>query len=257
MTTDAEPSPLTDFQNASVGFLAGLSEVACQHPTVSWKNALQQRRPVPWSVRELYRGITPNALAVAPVTAIQFSTFGALTPHLDPLVAATISGGLSACVAAPLEKILVLQQLDRASLHETARRSLRSRPFKGFTLTAAREGCFAFGYLGLAPLLTSLVGGDFSDPAKRTMGSLAAGVIAGVTSHPFDTAKTFVQSSAEPISSAHALRVILNSDGISGLFRGLIPRGLRIVGAVVIIQEAKVRFENILFSSETSVTWSR
>lgn len=41
-------------------------------PTVSIKNAIQDRRPLPINPRELYRGLLVNAGAMAPTTAIQF-----------------------------------------------------------------------------------------------------------------------------------------------------------------------------------------
>lgn len=244
------PSAVPEFQNAFVGLLAGLTEVACQHPTVAWKNALQQNRPVPLNPRELYRGLIPNAMAVAPVTAIQFSIFAALGTNFHPLLASALAGGLSAIAATPLEKILVLQQLNKAPLIQTARSSLRSRPFKGFSLTAAREGCYAVGYLGLAPLFSTYLSDDFSEPVRRTLGSLIAGCIAGVTTHPFDTAKTYAQSTCRPMTSAQAISEIVDIHGFSGLFRGLIPRGLRIVGAVIIMQESKVQYEKALFGAD-------
>jgi hypothetical protein len=42
---------------AAVGAASGVAEVLVQHPTVAWKNALQQRSPLPFHPRDLYRGL--------------------------------------------------------------------------------------------------------------------------------------------------------------------------------------------------------
>lgn len=41
-------------------------------PTVGIKNALQEGRPIPRSLPALYRGLTINAVSMAPITAVQF-----------------------------------------------------------------------------------------------------------------------------------------------------------------------------------------
>ena len=41
-------------------------------PTVGIKNALQEGRPLPRSLPALYRGLTINAVSMAPITAVQF-----------------------------------------------------------------------------------------------------------------------------------------------------------------------------------------
>lgn len=241
-------------QNIGIGLCAGLSEVAIQQPLVAWKNALQQGRPISLRPAELYRGGAANATAVAPVTAVQFMIYGALGDKTHPLLAASLAGATSASVASPLEMVMLQQQKNRFTVGEAIRRTLRT-PTRGIALTAAREACFCGGYLGLAPIFATWISpltdsdnslGDTPQEASATarlFGSMAAGVIAGVTSHPFDMAKTIVQSGDvydDPATALHQLR----ARGVSAFFTGVFPRGLRIMGAVVIFQEVKTLLEN-------------
>lgn len=57
--------------------------------------------------------------------------------------------------------------------------------------------------------------------------SIFAGILASVLTHPFDVIKTKVQVSKSPLNSVAATKSILKTDGISGLFIGLVPRLLR------------------------------
>jgi solute carrier family 25 (mitochondrial citrate transporter), member 1 len=147
------------------------------------------------------------------------------------------------------------QQLHRTALAPTARRVLGANSLRGLGLTSCRETCFVTGYLVLSPLAGSTLraqlqarGRDCSDVVTRTAGSIVAGIVAGVVSQPFDTVKTVVQSKipADNASAVHTVRSMIAKDGVGALFRGLIPRGLRIVGAVVIMQEVNVRLGAVL-----------
>ena len=56
-----------------MGALAGMTEVFCQQPTVAWKNAMQEGRPIPFAPRVMYRGVLVNAFSIAPCNATQFA----------------------------------------------------------------------------------------------------------------------------------------------------------------------------------------
>jgi len=57
--------------------------------------------------------------------------------------------------------------------------------------------------------------------------SILAGIFASVLTHPFDVIKTKVQVSKSHLSSVEATKNIFKTNGIRGLFVGLVPRLLR------------------------------
>ena len=65
--------------------------------------------------------------------------------------------------------------------------------------SAGREAIYSAGYLALAPVFTkrlmSQKGWEESFFASAVLGSMAAGVLANLTSHPVDTVKTVIQAS--------------------------------------------------------------
>lgn len=73
------PPPLPGWVCALIGGMSGTIEVCVNQPTVSWKNALQQGRPISFNPAIMYRGTFVNATSIAPITAIQFGVAGLLT----------------------------------------------------------------------------------------------------------------------------------------------------------------------------------
>lgn len=267
-TAGAPSRQLGSFESAVVGGVSGVVEVGINQPTVAWKNALQQRRALVLRPSELYRGVGINAASIAPITAVQFGANALLlralsNPDGSPsssavkIGAAAMAGAASALVSVPAELVMIRQQRRQAPLMATAREALLTTPFRGFWLGAARDAIFTAGYLGLAPALADAVAaaavgdGDAAPPAwARTAGSIVAGVFAGTASHGFDTVKTAVQGAekGEPVTTRAAARMVMREGGgIKALFTGVFPRGLRIVIAVVVLQECKVRLEPALF----------
>ena len=72
--------------------------------------------------------------------------------------------------------------------------------WRGIASTAGREAVYTAGYLGLAPVFTEKLmqqkGWEESFFLSAVIGSMAAGVIANLSSHPIDTVKTAVQARA-------------------------------------------------------------
>lgn len=71
-TAAAAAMPLSAGTHAAIGAASGMLEVTLLHPTVSMKNALQERRPLNWAPRALYRGYAINAASFVPITCVQF-----------------------------------------------------------------------------------------------------------------------------------------------------------------------------------------
>jgi len=246
--------PLTSGESGLVGAISGVIEVCINQPTVAWKNALQQSRPLIVTPRELYRGLTINASSIAPVTAVQFGANQFLLSAIcsdasnpssfEQIACAAAAGVASAVVSTPAELVMIRQQRRQAGLLPTAKNSLLTTPFRGFTHGAMREAIFTVGYLGVAPVFGRYVGAilypnsDSPPGWTRTCGSAIAGVLAGTASHAFDTIKTSIQGAekGEPWKTAPVVKKLMKEGGgFKGLFSGLFPRGLRITIGVIVL----------------------
>jgi len=157
-------SSLPPIWGAVAGGISGMVEVAIQQPTIAFKNALQQGRPIPKNPIEWYRGVVINGVSIAPITAIQFGINNLLAanalkskPELsnaDRLGFALTSGALSGLVSGPAELILIQQQLTGLSLVGQAKALIQNHGasiyLRGMTTSMARDGTFTCGFLGLA-----------------------------------------------------------------------------------------------------------
>ncbi|KAG7381362.1 hypothetical protein PHYPSEUDO_006067 [Phytophthora pseudosyringae] len=276
MTERAER--LSGLQNGVVGSIAGMIEVIVQQPTVAIKNAVQQGRPILWSAPALYRGVGVSLASIAPVSAIQFAVNGRLlrgltAPGAAPsdqtkVLCGTLSGVASALLSAPAELVMTLQQNNGktfgATVKEVAREHGVVRLLRGFTTTTVRDAAWCAGYLALGPVFThkmhSLSPSTFGDvdtatKSQRTSASIAgcvtAGLITVVATQPVDTVKTVMQGEAmtlpsgrTPSSLATAAR-IYREGGLPSFYRGIAPRGCRLVGAVFILGQSRIWLEEV------------
>ena len=280
-------APLPGWVCAVIGGVSGTLEVCVNQPTVSWKNALQQGRPISFSPAVMYRGTLINATSIAPITAIQFGVAGLLTEalvaseqrplsHAETIGTSLAGGAVSALIVCPADMIMIQQQRTGlalpAQVAAIAREHGWGRFSKGLLPAIGRESLFTGGYLGLAPVLRSLLvqfQPDTFAEQKATPGaavveggrdvrgnvlslvasSLLAGVTAGVLTHPIDTIKTRMQgdlSPASPYTSASATaRLLWAEGGLSRFYQGVLPRTGRICVAVLIFNECNRVFSEV------------
>ncbi|KAG2799172.1 hypothetical protein PC118_g20763 [Phytophthora cactorum] len=250
---------LSGLQNGAVGSIAGMAEVMLQQPTVAIKNAVQQGRPISWSVPALYRGLGVSLASIAPISAIQFAANGRLlrgltAPGVAPsdqtkLLCATLSGVASTGLSAPAELIMTLQQNNGksfgATVKEVARQHGVVRLLRGFSATTVRDSMWCAGYLALGPVFTremhTLSPTTFGDEDTATTaqkasasiaGCVTAGIISVAATQPVDTVKTVMQG------------------GFLAFYRGIVPRGCRLVGAVLILGQSRIWLEEVFEEHE-------
>jgi len=266
MSEDQSKKAVTAFENGIIGGLSGTIEVLIQQPHVAWKNALQEKRPFTLNPRFLYRGVIINASSIAPITAVQFVVNGSLSSFLsnndkrpltdiERLTVAAIAGAASALVSTPAELFMIQQQRSGNSLMKTGSSILKSHGlftfYKGLIPTAIRESLFTCGYLGLGPVikeqLIENVPNTFKDYpiAASFLGSIVAGLLAAALTQPADTVKTRLQADVNPPEKTvyktplQAARLIWQKESFATFFSGLVPRGLRMIGAVFILGLSK------------------
>ncbi|RLN97556.1 hypothetical protein BBJ28_00017552 [Nothophytophthora sp. Chile5] len=281
MTERAER--LSGLQNGAVGSIAGMIEVMLQQPTIAIKNAVQQGRAIPWAVPALYRGVGVSLASIAPVSAIQFAVNGRLlralsAPGAAPsdqvqVVCGTLSGVASAVLSASAELVMTLQQNNgksfAATVQDVARQHGPVRLLRGFTTTAVRDAVWCAGYLALGPVFTRemhrLSPATFGDAETATTsqktsasvaGCLAAGLVTVAITQPVDTVKTVMQGEAmalpsgrAPSSLATAGR-IYREGGLKHFYRGILPRGGRLIGAVFILGQSRIWLEELFEEHE-------
>ncbi|EEH54415.1 mitochondrial carrier family [Micromonas pusilla CCMP1545] len=264
----ASSEPLGPWTKAGIGALAGLVEVSCQQPLHALKNCVQDGRrfplanPIAW-----YRGWLACVCVSAPTTATQFgggAAFAALasssqTPRADAgavgAASAFAAGAASGAALNPFDLGAIQQQKHGGSLPGTARRLIREHGVgvltRGGMATMAREGTYVLGFMWATPLIARRLAerGDAADGdvgasavavGDRLAASVVAGVAASVLTQPFDVVKTRMQANLGEGGGGdggyrRVAAAVFRERGAAGLWLGLLPRALRVVGATFIV----------------------
>lgn len=265
-------APLPGWVCAMIGGVSGTVEVCINQPMVSWKNALQQGQPISFSPAVMYRGTLVNATSIAPITAIQFGVAGALTKVLagdgrqltnsEKLGTSLAGGAVSAVIVCPADMIIIQQQKSGFSLMQQVNSIVNQhgafKLSKGLLPAIGRESLFVGGYLGLAPIVRSMLvaakpdmfaneagpisahGEKEGNFASLVVSAMLAGSAAGVLTHPIDTVKTRLQSDLAGTvynNARQTSKLIYQESGIRGFYNGVLPRTGRICVAVLIFNE--------------------
>lgn len=249
---------LSDTENLAVGMFGGLVETFAQMPLITWKISSQEGRPMPKNVLHWFRGVLPNAGALAPITAVQVASNGMLErvakqgedrplTKVEQIGCAMGAGGISSIIYSPVD-LCVIQQQGRgkspfAALGDVVREHGAFTVARGFWSCVAREAVYTAGYLALAPIFKDALM-ESSEHLRRNemqaslVGSCAGGTLAGLATHPIDTAKTRIQGDLGRIRYAsffQALNAVYQESGLRGLYSGGVARTARICGAFFIV----------------------
>jgi solute carrier family 25 2-oxodicarboxylate transporter 21 len=270
---DRVRTPLSPMENIGVGALGGALETCLQMPILTYKFCLQEGRPLPLNMVGWYRGVAVQAGTVAPITALQFmvngvfqkmvlgsSTTRSLT-DVEMMATAAGAGAVSAFVYSPVDLITIQQQKMELNPWRTMKALLESHGlsglYRGLLSCVCREAVYTAGYLGMAPVITSRLMLNDGNPnffAERPLvasiaGACIAGTVAAVSTHPIDTAKTCVQSDMAGTTWSTALAAIpklVRQGGIASLYRGIVPRTVRLCGAFFVclmVRDAAIEFK--------------
>lgn len=274
-------TPLSPMENLSVGCFSGALETCIQMPILTYKLCLQEGRALPKTMTGWYRGVAVQSGTVAPITAIQFTINGLLqglvrsnsadkTPNrkltdLEVIGTAAGAGALSSFVYSPVDLTTIQQQnLSKnpvdALRHIVKHHGFTNGLFRGIAACAVRESIYTAGYLGLSPVVTAHLSGsaDFfkNNPlVAKITGASIAGTAAALITHPVDTAKTVIQAdigAKEYPNARTALIRLFREQGIESLYRGAIPRTVRICGAFFVcttIQDFAIDYKTSNISS--------
>lgn len=251
----------------AIGGAAGVIEVLLQQPSVAWKNAIQDGRPLPWNPRMLYRGVAINAATIAPINGLQFG----VNRYLEEIFAdngqlsdsgrtgtATAAGAVSGLVTCPGELLMIQQQKTGTSLSFASQQILEQHGvagyFRGMVPTVIREAIFTGAYLGVIPVLKEHMVASRPDLFEKrphyanVIASVAAGVASTFVTQPFDTIKTRMQANLDVPAYRTMSRTaasMMQEGGLRTIFSGLLPRTQRVTCAVFILNESKDHLSNL------------
>lgn len=255
-------SRITVPQSIVMGAVAGATEVFVNHPLWSIKTRLQRGDAFTLNPFLLYRGIFPNAASMVPITVLQMSLnrgFQSLffkdsrsLSDYQRIGSAFVAGVGSSAVSCPTEMVMTYQGQTGGSFYAAGKylvnqsgwRSL----FVGLPATAMREGMFTTFFLAGKPMLNARMQGFFKNDYLASLASgIGAGLGATLASQGVDTLKTIQQAAKllQPVSLWEAARKLYSIEGISGFFKGGVPRGLRVVSAVTLMGSVSEKMETI------------
>lgn len=243
---------LNEFENATVGAVAGAIEVAVLQPLNYFKNMVQQGVPIQKNPLVWYRGVLSNVTNMGSCTMIQFAVGGAGKKAIlgsdnrplkayEEMGAGVFAGVISAFVGSPLELVMIQQQRKGGSTATTISNIANPSTIgRGFVGAAIREGLWTCGYLSIPPIVRRQLKEQFpdkfdSDAKARVPASLLGALFACYLTHPADTIKTCMQGDIEKQkfkSFLHTTRTIYGENGITGFYRGATFRYARMVIAV-------------------------
>lgn len=246
------------------GSIAGVLEVAIDQPLVTIKNDWQQGKKASFKLSHLYRGFGVNAGSMAPITAVQMSFYELFKhglqdensqslPDNKKLLAATLSGSVSAGVSSPSELLMIQQQKNKATLGKTMNMVIKVHGpkvfLRGIAPTMFRDGGFTAGYLAGGPALSDkFIDAGLPEPLATVAGGTCAGLIAAGVTHPADTTKTKLQADLAKKYYKNAWDVF-TKEGIRELYAGFTPRATRVVMATIVMGSVK-KLEEIMLGDQ-------
>ncbi|XP_061883037.1 mitochondrial glycine transporter B-like isoform X2 [Entelurus aequoreus] len=199
------------------------------------------------SVFSLWKGVSPSFVRCIPGVGIYFSTFYSLKQHffLDRapnaweavLLGASARSVAGVCM---LPFTVIKTRFESGyynyvsvagalkSVYETE--GLRAL-FSGLTATLLRDapfsGIYVMFYSQAKKTLPPEVTSSFYVPLVNFSCGVVAGVMASLVTQPADVVKTHIQVSPSHWSTLDAINYVYKEHGLSGFFRGAVPRSLR------------------------------
>ena len=226
------------------GTIAGGVGTVIGHPLDTLKVHAQAGKPMPGSVRGLFRGVGAPLILAGALQAANLGIYENVRRRLTeekpcPLWAYAVAGSAAGLFMAPwltlVNRIKVQQQLTGQSFLGTAR-SIRSGSalFTGLPLTFAFESTRG-GYMVVYTLMKQALTKEGDNPTlwARTMAGAGANVVAWSIIYPLDVVRNvqMAHSAANPEVKApncvSCLRALLNEGGVSRLYRGYLFTMLR------------------------------
>lgn len=224
----------------------------------NWSNAAYMSL----SPRHIYKGLGLDIASMAPITALQNWGTEEIKRRLQKrrqsrltdaqaLIPPVIAGGIAGyLVASPTEYLPNYMQhaavtdnrnltTKQAASELVARYGMRAL-LRGGVATGIRDGFFTAGYKTVPQLIKQPLNQlSIRSEYLSITSSILAGVITAIATQPAHVVARYLQNNPDSAHSASAVRAIAQTDGISGLWRGVVPRGARVTIAIPVLSEVE------------------
>ncbi|XP_008412405.1 mitochondrial glycine transporter B isoform X1 [Poecilia reticulata] len=195
----------------------------------------------------LWKGVSPSFVRCIPGVGIYFSTFYSLKQHFfqdrapNAGEAVLLGAGARTVAGVCMLPFTVIKTRFESGYYNYASvpGALRSMYetegvralFSGLTATLLRDapfsGIYVMFYSQAKRALPQEVTSAPYAPLVNFSCGVVAGVMASVVTQPADVVKTHIQVSPSHWRTADAVRYVYTEKGMSGFFRGAVPRSLR------------------------------
>ncbi len=247
------------YQSCISGCVAGVADVVVNHPLWAIKIMMQNKEPLDFRAKSLYRGLISNTLTMIPLTTSRVAISSTLQQRshtsyekdspVKLLLSSFFGGSVPAVFGGPTELLRNLEHKYSLSFWDTYKKYVSKKGyfalFRGTPGVAIRDGIYTTSFATLTPLGRVYLEEKYNmDPIEASiLSSIASGLFAAVFSHPFDTIKVIQQARSlnQDLSMLKTLKVCYQEEGESyikafqRIYRGILPRGIRTVSGVVVI----------------------
>ena len=192
------------------GYLSGMVGIVASHPFDTVKTAIQSSRPIPNTLRSLYKGIFPPLFGVGLEKAVVFGTFQNTIPYTkSDALSGALSGLTASVVVTPFERMKIMYQ--------TNQRVNVLSLFQGLHATWSREVPGFAIYFSIYNHLKR------NTKDVTYLHSFAYGMCSGIGAwtfiYPQDRIKTLIQASDKKMSFRDGLTA-LRREGLRNMYRG-------------------------------------
>lgn len=247
---------LVVWQNCIISWFTPLVEVVLTHPLSIIKINLQQKTPIPWEIKGLYRGLIPNALGSIPTTAIQITAtqwfeqdvFLGSPTYTQKICSALTSGVVSSVFSTPVELLITKLNHSRTlNLSSVARSQFVTYGLTGFFIgqvaTALREGGFSIFFMAITPWLKNHIKSyGVNDNVAVAVAGACSGVLSTIVTQPLDVIKTQQQSDSFQKTNVGFFKTA-EKIGFSNLWNGFLPRSSSIIISITFMTWFKEKLE--------------
>lgn len=267
-------------QTTAVSILAGGVDTLVNQPISALKQRLQSGYSFTLNPLILYRGLGSALVFMAPIMTTRmgvneslnklsfFKTYN--TPlSIKKITCSFFAGAASSVFTNPVELTMTYQQKYGGTFFNALKCIKHSNNsfvsiYYGFTSIAIRDGLFTSGFLSGTPIIKRKIKPTIDNVQRKhipvmnvelTSSILAgymSGLIAALTSQPFDTLRGLMHTSTvggKKLLAYDAFKSIYSQNGFAGFYKGGLWRCIRVVSTSTVlplaIEKLNTRFKKI------------
>ena len=125
------------YKNFINGWISGLSAIIVSHPIDTIKTNIQEKKPIIFNIKNLYKGLSAPLIGVGLEKAIVFGTYETSIKYTNSnVISGALSGLTASFIVTPFERIKILLQTNQEIKREMLNRKFL---FQGLSATLYRE----------------------------------------------------------------------------------------------------------------------